>query len=787
MGKLSGRVHITRERKRRVVRFARPGVERLEDRTLLATSSLVFAGADGNLLYKPDGQGNRIEDFSNVGYQGGTVALPDTSGGVGVPVKVTLGPASGDQTSRIQTAINQVSALPLDANGFRGALLLSAGEYPISGQLHITASGVVLKGANWGTTTGTRLRATGTGQRALIDIKGSGSRQKVSGTEHNLIDKYVPVGAISFRVDDTTGLSVGDTVVVHRPSTTNWIHDLKMDQIPPRSDGGPVVQWAAGKFDINWDRIITRIEGNLITVDAPITTALDRNYGGATIYKYQWPGRIENVGVENMLGRSDYTSSTDENHSWTFVSLDAVQNAWVRHVRGFSFASNVVNIQHNAKWVTVEDCQMIDPVSKITGGRRYSFNVDGQLNLVRNSVARNGRHDFVQGSLVAGPNVFVDDSSTKAHAESGPHQRWASGTLFDNINIAGGRLQARNAGNEGTGHGWNGANMVYWNSKGDNYLVQNPPTAHNWAIGGTGSSHTGNGVYDSWGTNVEPRSLYYAQLQERLNNPGMQRRQYTLGDMDNFTPGDDEDQPYVDPDWYNTVSQALGPGQTIAGFDDKTRNTLIPFTFQFALDSGDVVVGASLRLGLRSNGGDLTSDRIYLGSMDTSYLLGDDLGWLPLATSSTTGLVLDLSTLLDPLQNGTFNVMVGSHVGVGWAVLDLQVVPGSPAPRPPAPGAAAPDDSSDVLPGQETIVPFWQPVSTNLAFTTPRPGGFNDAQSGSTPQQMVPGGMVSSLANNAGLAEALRFHGKHKDSSPWALDEVFAEEGRGAREFVPDR
>ena len=34
--------------------------------------------------------------------------------------------------------------------------------------------------------------------------------------------------------------------------------------------------------------------------------------------------------------------------------------------------------------------------------------------------ARKGRHDYVTGSKVAGPNVFHASSSTKAHADIGP-------------------------------------------------------------------------------------------------------------------------------------------------------------------------------------------------------------------------------------------------------------------------------------------------------------------------------------------------------------------------------
>src|SRR6516162_3523833 len=88
-------------------RSYRAEVEGLEARALLAASSLVYPGPDGNLLYAPDAMGNRVEDFSDVGYMGGTVPLPDTPGGITVPVQVTLSPTSGDQTARIQAAIDQ--------------------------------------------------------------------------------------------------------------------------------------------------------------------------------------------------------------------------------------------------------------------------------------------------------------------------------------------------------------------------------------------------------------------------------------------------------------------------------------------------------------------------------------------------------------------------------------------------------------------------------------------------------------------------------------------------------
>src|ERR1051326_3501546 len=138
-----------------------------------------FPDSSGRILQKPDALGNRILDNSYVGYKGGGVPLPV------VPVKVTISPVAGDNTANIQAAINQVQALSLDTNGFRGAVLLNAGEYPCSNTIKITASGVILRGVSSGTN-GAVLRATATNQYSLVQITGSGSASTVSGTTHNI-------------------------------------------------------------------------------------------------------------------------------------------------------------------------------------------------------------------------------------------------------------------------------------------------------------------------------------------------------------------------------------------------------------------------------------------------------------------------------------------------------------------------------------------------------------------------------------------------------------------------
>ena len=232
----------------------------------------VSQGADGRLVYAADPSGNTVVDFSYAGYEGGGKAIPD------VPARIAVTPGGGtDDRQRIQTAIDLVTAMPADSQGFRGAVLLERGTYAIDGELRVAASGVVVRGAGAGED-GTVLVASGTSRRSLIVVSGTGDRQEVAASRRVISDRYVPVGARRVVVEDATGFHVGDRVIVTRPSTAEWISLLGMNTFQgwrPESR----LHWQPGSRDITWDRVVTAVDGSTITVDAPLTTALDAKYG----------------------------------------------------------------------------------------------------------------------------------------------------------------------------------------------------------------------------------------------------------------------------------------------------------------------------------------------------------------------------------------------------------------------------------------------------------------------------------------------------------------------------
>ena len=131
-------------------------------------SSILFHNSSNQLVYVSDTDGNHIPDYSYVGYKNGDEALPN------VAVVKQISPVAGDNTAHIQAAIDEVEALVLNVNGHRGALLLLPGEYPVSGELIINSSGVVLRGSGDGedATSNTIIRGIGNipDERTLIRI-----------------------------------------------------------------------------------------------------------------------------------------------------------------------------------------------------------------------------------------------------------------------------------------------------------------------------------------------------------------------------------------------------------------------------------------------------------------------------------------------------------------------------------------------------------------------------------------------------------------------------------------
>lgn len=451
-------------------------------------------------------------DFSHAGYRGGGVALPI------LPATVVVEPAPGDDGERIMAAIDLVSRLQPDAQGRRGVVQLAAGEYQVEGRLRIAVGGVVLRGA------GSTITATGHDRRTLIAVRGEPG--PAASAESRAVMGDVEAGAVELRLESVEGLSIGQRVVVRRPSTESWIQALGMDAFVgwrPESR----LNWKPGSRDVVWDRVITAIDGDWVVLDAPLTTALETAHGGGVLETAPSAARIAEVGIENLrlVSAHDPSRPADEDHSWTAISLDNVEDAWVRDVTAEGFAGSMVDVGASARRVTVQDVNARAPVSEIGGLRRRVFYTAGQQTLFLRCASEEGVHDFGVGHAAAGPNAFVDCVSQDAHGDSGTLESWASGVLFDGVKVRGGGLNLTHRGRDGQGAGWSAANSVLWNCEATDAAVRNPPGALNAAIGCRGEL-SGDGIREDprvqpgrdfhRAAPQTPASLYRAQLEARL-------------------------------------------------------------------------------------------------------------------------------------------------------------------------------------------------------------------------------------------------------------------------------
>jgi hypothetical protein len=465
----------------------------------------VISTTASGLHYDADEHGNRVPDFSTCGYAGGDREIPIA------PVRVTVAPTKSDETARIQSAIDYVAGLAADTNGIRGAVLLLQGRHEISGGLLITNSGVVLRGQGAGED-GTILVATGLDRRTLIRVFGGDNYAAHTSASWQIADDYVPVGATSFHLQSTNGIKVGNTINVIRPSTKEWIDLLGANDFGGGEGGG----WKPGSRIIAWDRVVKSVGSNSITLNAPITTAIDTNYGVGRMETYSWPGRISNVGIENLQLESTFDANNpkDENHSWFAITMENTADAWVRQVTFKHFAGSAVAIYESCKQITVEDCLSLAPVSEIGGYRRHTFFTMGQQTLFLRCFAEHGRHDFSVGHCAAGPNAFVQCEANEALADSGAIESWSSGTLFDNVRIDGNAISLGYRAGNNAGIGWAAANSVLWNCSAAVIRCWNPPGAQNWAFG-SWAGFEGDGVWRNSNGFMKPESLYAAQLAER--------------------------------------------------------------------------------------------------------------------------------------------------------------------------------------------------------------------------------------------------------------------------------
>lgn len=506
-------------------------------------------------------QGDRIMDFSMVGWNEGNTDLPDPNSQVPIIMRLVPRPGSdsnadtGDDTDRIQAAIDKVtkqtSASVLNMTTTpTGALVLARGVYKITKPLNIRGSGILFRGDPAG---GSRIVCNWdpTGPRYAIVVEGE-LDEMLDDTRTPVMADYTPVGSFFLALDPSyfqdTGLAVGDKVVVTRIGNDRWVEDIGMDDFDTDKKG--VKPWK--KMQGRMYRTIKSLNAQtgIVQLDAPLPISIVRRYGGGWVTKYV-DNKLRAVGIQflDMVFPGNFGRTTDDmldekgrgSQDYRFayeifsnyaLRIDNAQHVYVSHVTSALF-HNFVSVGTDAHHLTFDSVVHSYPDDMLSG--QSAFQLSGQLVLIRNSLSQGSFHFFVDINHVMGPNVVHRAQAINvakpyqpmpldfAPGEVGPHMKFCTGMLFDQV-VTDGPILIVNRGSMGSGQGFSGANSVVWNSRArEGILTHRARGFQNFVIGSEDldgddrmpwASH---GWKEHLGAEVLPGSLYLRQLADRLD------------------------------------------------------------------------------------------------------------------------------------------------------------------------------------------------------------------------------------------------------------------------------
>lgn len=535
----------------------------------------------GTLSFPKDGSGYRVPDFSYVGYQYGAdlptygveygyTAAGDLTGDLATGSSIAVSEAN---KLAIQNHIDAVEALTPNAYGYRGTVYIPAGTWFVRDHdysLNVQQSGIVIRGAGEGVTVLQEYAHDNSPQMFIqlglegsqdTAVKGNYYDEGQTGTNWNIETAVVDIGDMSFDVATGHGLAVDDEIIIYHPCTQAWLDAIEGgvgDQwdSTDHPEGNNPDPWEVGDVPIRYWRTVTAVDGDTITIDAPLFYPLVKSIAQCTVYKYTEPF-LQELGIENItLDAYQYGSdeaSTSPSGYFRGVEFRNVKHGWARNVTVRNFRREGI-FQRFSRQISWKEVNSINPHAPIEDSERYNFSADGGQNvLYEDCYGNRGRHTFVTNGWASDSGfVMLRCSAVDPYdkSESG-HQRWATGFLWDqfytdieNAAEPGTTLSNRVfwAGNHGDNgnhpqnndaHGMTGGATVVWRStfrsaaNGGEAILQVLPTVPSWeflSTGGLTSAHPNWGDYpgaNGTGLNAAysgtmPTSLYETQYAQRI-------------------------------------------------------------------------------------------------------------------------------------------------------------------------------------------------------------------------------------------------------------------------------
>jgi hypothetical protein len=495
-------------------------------------------------LYPADWTPSRVEadgrflhDFSYAGYHASEVPLPvDFGGAVRSVMDDGADPSSAlDSTAAIQKTIDAVG----DAGG--GVVLFPAGTYRVDGLLRVTSPRTLLRGEGPERSRLWFSRDVDMTDRASLTFAGAIAH----GAHVPLAEDAAPRSKEVF-VSDAEGLAPGDDVALGITITGAFV-----------AEHGMTGTWkvSLGQWRPFFRRTVVAVDRSArphrVVLDVPVRYPM-KTRDGASLRKET--GALYEVGLEK-LGLSN---AIGETAAWSFdrahvLALEGVKDAFVRDVASFPSPLPGAGGAHlqsggvlvrGSKRVTIDRVTFERAQNRGPNGNGYLFEISqgGEI-LVRDSVGRAGRHNFIQNwDFGTSGCVFLrcvsEDGRAFGSASPGSpstvgaseyHHSLAIANLFDGCASNDG-FAAKNRHGESSGAGHTATESVFWRTRGGAvYSLQ-----YRWGyvigtfgtqvfadperdpFGGAGTLPADWVEGEGRGNTLEPASLFEDQLARRV-------------------------------------------------------------------------------------------------------------------------------------------------------------------------------------------------------------------------------------------------------------------------------
>jgi Domain of unknown function (DUF4955)/Pectate lyase superfamily protein len=469
------------------------------------------------------GQEPTLPDFSYAGYHFCEQPIPDVSNRPRFDVTAFGGAPDDDEfdDAAIQRAIDAAEA---NENG--GVVFFPPGRFKISGDkdsrraIRISKSNIVLKGSG---------RGEGGTEIFAVEMR-RGRRNFVFRPERDrdrdvtIVSKDSPRASFWVEVADASELEVGENVVLAHQSeefTRQYFDPLPLARQWERLFG------RRGGMNIREIHTVAEIDGNRVRFENPIHFPL--KLVASEPFTLRTFASIDECGIEDIRFTGRWDSYPEEfvhhkdgihDSGWCAITMENVENGWIRRCE-FRHWNECINLRAGYKF-TIEDVKFTGKKGHTSIHARSGYGV-----LVKHCVDTAGHHHGPGGGYGA-VNLVVTQCQMLVDQNIDLHSGQSYACLYDDIE--GGIFRNLGGPHPGLPHG--GRDIVFWNFRHRStfdfdYNFWNTAERRNHTFArptfvgfqaDRSITFENEGVNQLPGANVEPRSLFEAQLALRLKS-----------------------------------------------------------------------------------------------------------------------------------------------------------------------------------------------------------------------------------------------------------------------------